>query len=196
MEKKSSCNNAAKRRWTTEVFEWTGSDTNDENLMNLSAHEQEKFLLKDKINILDICDLFEIVKNYTSIRSLSVLIYLSLTHFGVSWRKTDLFLRQIGSFGAETCHKWGEVFLNSELDQFLEDGRGGQREPSFYDVFPKLENIAKLYALEACQMKSASFTSLELAQYLDKQYYDLTENVRALENLNLFGSQSETIIAN
>ena len=55
--------------------------------------------------------------------------------------------------------------------------------------------MAKSYALEACQMKSASFTSLELAQYLDKQYYDLTGEVRALENLNLFGSESGTIIA-
>ena len=165
--------------------------------MNLSAHEQEKFLLKDKINILDIGDLFEIVKNQTSTRSLSVLIYLSSTYFGVSCRKTDLFLRQIGSFGAETCHRCGEIFLNGDLDEFLEDGRGrGQREPSFYDVFPELENMAKLYALEACQMKSASFTSLELAQYLDKQYYDLTGEVRALESLNLFGLESGTIIVN
>ena len=118
-KRKALATTVAKRRWTTEVFEQTDSDTNDENLMNLSAHEQEKFLLKDKINILDIGDLFEIVKNQTSTRLLSVLIYLSLTYFGVSWRKTDLFLRQIGSFGAETCHKWGEIFLNGDLDEFL-----------------------------------------------------------------------------
>ena len=90
----------------------------------------------------------------------------------------------------------GEIFLSGDLDEFLEDGRGGQREPSFYDFFPELENMAKLYTLEACQMKSASFTSLELAQYLDKQYYDLTGEVRALENHNLLGSESGTIIAN
>ena len=68
-KRKARTTTAAKRRLTTEVFEQADSDTNDENLMNLSAHEQEKFLLKDKINILDIGDLFEIVKNQTSTRS-------------------------------------------------------------------------------------------------------------------------------
>ncbi|CAF4272697.1 unnamed protein product [Rotaria magnacalcarata] len=151
---------AAKRRWTSDTFEQSDNDTNEEDLMNfsnLSAHELEEFLLKDKINIDDI-----------------VLIYLSLTYFGVSWRKADLFLRQIGSLGASTCHKWSEIFISGDPDEFLEDGTDGQREQEFFGVFPELENMAKLYAFEGCQRKSASLTSLELALYVDKQYYDFT----------------------
>ncbi|CAF2242551.1 unnamed protein product [Rotaria magnacalcarata] len=143
---------AAKRRWTSDTFEQSDNDTNEEDLMNfsnLSAHELEEFLLKDKINIDDIGDLFEMLK-------------------------ADLFLRQIGSLGASTCHKWSEIFISGDPDEFLEDGTDGQREQEFFGVFPELENMAKLYAFEGCQRKSASLTSLELALYVDKQYYDFT----------------------
>ncbi|MCC7160099.1 MAG: hypothetical protein IT281_11290, partial [Ignavibacteria bacterium] len=122
-KRKSRATSAAKRRWASEIFEQSDNDTNEEDLMNLSnlsAHEQEEFVLKDKISITDIGDLFEIVKNQISTRSLSVLIYLSLTYFNVSWRKADLFLRQIGSLGAATCHKWSEIFIRGDLDEFLE----------------------------------------------------------------------------
>ena len=122
--------------------------------------------------------MFEVVKSRTSLRSLSVLIYLSLTYFGVSWRKHDLFLKQIGSLSAETCSKWNEVCIEQDLDDFLEDNRGGKRGQSFYDSFPEPENAAKLYALEGYKRKSASFTAMELAQYSDKQYYELTGEVR------------------
>lgn len=177
---------ASRRRWTTEVFERSDDDIYEEDVMNLSdlsAREQEELLLKDKINIADIGDLFEVVQHETCLRSLSVLIYLSLTYFGVSWRKADLFLNEIGSLSAETCHKWSEVFIGGDLDDFLEDNRGGQRTGSIFDAFPELENMAKLYALEGCQRKSASFTSLELAQYLDKQYYEFTGEVRIYERV-------------
>ncbi|CAF2033192.1 unnamed protein product [Rotaria magnacalcarata] len=143
---------AAKRRWTSDTFEQSDNDTNEDDLMNfsnLSAHELEEFLLKDKINIDDIGDSFEMLK-------------------------ADLFLRQIGSLGASTCHKWSEIFISGDPDEFLEDGRDGQREQEFFGVFPELENMAKLYAFEGCQRKSASLTSLELALYVDKQYYDFT----------------------
>lgn len=84
-KRKSRAATAAKRRWTSEIFEHSDNDTNDGdfmNLSNLSANEEEEFLSKDKINISDIGDLFEIRKNQISARSLSVLIYLSLTYFG------------------------------------------------------------------------------------------------------------------
>ncbi|CAF4578463.1 unnamed protein product [Rotaria socialis] len=90
---------------------------------------------------------------------------------------------QIGSLGARTCHKWSEIFISGDLDEFLEDGGGGKREPGFFDVFPELENMAKLYALEGCQRKAASFTSLELAQYVDKQYYDFTGETKVTNDL-------------
>ncbi|CAF2835325.1 unnamed protein product [Rotaria sp. Silwood2] len=180
-KRKCRATTAAGRRWTTETFARSDDDSDEQismNLSNLSENDQQKFSLKDKINISDIGDLFEIVKSQTSLRSLSVLIYLSLMYFGVSWRKADLFLKQIGSLSAETCNKWSEVFIEGDLDDFLEDNRGSKRGQSFFDTFPELENMAKLYTLEGCTRKSASFTSLELAQYLNEQYYELTGEVR------------------
>ncbi len=96
----------------------------------------------------------------------------------MSWRKADLFLKEIGAHSAKSCNKWSKVFINGALEDFLEDGRGGKRGESFFDVYPELETMGKLYALEGCTRKTASFTSLELAQYIDKQYYELTGEVR------------------
>ena len=180
-KRKCQATSAAGRGWTTETFARSNEYSDEKIRMNFSKlidNDQPEFSLKDKINIGDIADLFEVVKSQTSLRSLSVLIYLSLTYFGVSWRKADLFLKQIGSFSAETCNKWSEAFIEQDLDDFLEDNRGGKRGQSFYDTFPELENAAKLYALEGCKRKSASFTAMELAQYLDKQYYELTGEMR------------------
>lgn len=180
-KRKCQASAAAGRRWTTETIVRSDDDSDEQNYMNFSdlrVNDPEEFSLKDKINLFDIADLFELTKSQVSLRSLSVLIYLSLTYFGISWRKADLFLKQIGALTAETCNKWSEVFINGDLNDFLEDNRGGKRVQSFFDIFPELENLAKFYALEGCGRKSASFTSLELAQYLDKQYYELTGEVR------------------
>lgn len=180
-KRKCQASAAAGRRWTTETIVRSDDDSDEQNYMNFSdlrVNDPEEFSLKDKISLFDIADLFELTKSQVSLRSLSVLIYLSLTYFGISWRKADLFLKQIGALTAETCNKWSEVFINGDLNDFLEDNRGGKRVQSFFDIFPELENLAKFYALEGCGRKSASFTSLELAQYLDKQYYELTGEVR------------------
>ena len=96
----------------------------------------------------------------------------------------DIFLKQLGAFSAETCNRWSEVFIQGDLDEFFEDNRGGKHGLSFFDIYPELENMAKLYALESCKGKSASFNVLELAQYLDKQYYESTEEVS--RNLSSF----------
>ena len=146
--------------------------------------EQQEFSLVGNIDASDIGDLFEILKNQTSIRSLSILVYLSLTYFGVSWRKVDIFLKQLGALSAETCNRWSEVFIQGDLDEFFEDNRGGKHGLSCFDIYPELENVAKLYALESCKRKSASFNALELAQYLDKQYYESTGEVS--RNLSSF----------
>ena len=58
------------------------------------------------------------------------------------------------------------------------DNRSPRHDQNLLDIFPNLEYIAKLYALEGCKRKSASFSSLELAQYVDKQYYESIAEVR------------------
>ena len=102
----------------------------------------------------------------------------------MSWRKVDILLKQLGVLSAETCNRWSEVFIQGDLNEFFEDNRGGKHGLSFFDIYPELENKAKLYALESCKRKSASFNALKLAQYLDKKYYESTGEVS--RNLSSF----------
>ncbi|CAF1557716.1 unnamed protein product, partial [Didymodactylos carnosus] len=132
-------------------------------LINLEKRE-EGTELKDKINLEDIGDLYEMNKQEPSQRSLSVLLYLTLTHFGVSWRKTEEFMQRIGGMSPQTCHKWAETFIEEDYDDFVEENRGASME------------------IRATR-KNASFTSLELARYLDDQYYELTGEVKATDQL-------------
>ena len=178
---------AATRRWRTDSIPISAEDSDEEMIMHLndfSEKEQLEFSLVENTDISDIGHLFEIVKNQISVRSLSVLVYLSLTYFSVACRKVDIFLKQLGALSAEKCNRWSEVFIQGDLDEFFEDNRGGKHGVSFFDIYPELENMAKLYALESCKRKSASFNALELAQYLNKQYYELTG--KASNNLSSF----------
>ena len=170
-KRKCQATSVAGRRWTTETLARSDEDSEEKIRLNFSKlidNDYPEFSFMHSINIGDIVDLFEAVKSQTFLRSLSVLIYLSLTYFGVSWRKADLFLKQIGSLNAEICNKWSEAFIGPDSDDFLQDDRVGKRGQSFYDTFPE----------QGCKRKSASFTTMELAQYLDKQYYELTGEVR------------------
>jgi len=156
-------------------------DSNEDN--------KQKDFLKNKINILDIGNLFEVIKQQTSLRSLSTLVYLSLMYFRISWREIDSFLKDIGALTAKTCNKWSTDLIEQDLNNFLEDNRGGKHNEGFFDIYPELEPLAKLYALEACKRKSASFTCSELAEYIDNQYYQLTGEV-SNHFINLFSIRS------
>ena len=145
-------------------------------LMNLERKE-EGTELTDKIHLEDIGDVYEMNKQEPLQRSLSVLPYLTLTHFAVSWRKIEEFMQHIGGMSPETCHKWAETFIEKDYDDFVEENRGDKRGDSFFDTFPELEIKMKLYAIEGATRKKASFTSLELVGYLDDQYYELTGEV-------------------
>jgi hypothetical protein len=148
------------------------------NVPDIDEDKKEKDILKNNISILDIGNLFEIIKQDTSLRSLSVLLHLSLMYFGIPWRKIDSFLKDIGGLSAQSCNKWSRILIEEDLEEFLEDNRGGKHSESFFDIYPELESLAKLYAVEACKRKAASFTCSELAEYLDDQYYEVTGEVR------------------
>ncbi|CAF1240634.1 unnamed protein product [Adineta ricciae] len=104
-------------------------------------------------------------------------------YFGVPWRKIDLFLKDIGGLSAQSCNKWSRILIEEDLEEFLEDNRGGKHSESFFDIYPELESLAKLYAIKACKRKAASFTCTELAEYLDDQYYKVTGEVKNTQQL-------------
>ena len=79
---------------------------------------------------------------------------------------------------AETAHKWVEVFIYDDLDEFDCENRGGKDSAEFYDFFPEIENAPKQYTLERCSEKSASFTIIDLAEFIDEKFYETTNLVK------------------
>ncbi|CAF4718687.1 unnamed protein product, partial [Rotaria sp. Silwood2] len=103
----------------------------------------------DKMKIDDIEDLLEFIKDKIGLKIVTVLLYMTLRHFGISWVKCDDFLKRIG--------------------------RGGKHIPSFYDVFPDIELSAKNYSVQRCAAKAADFDAFELAKFIDEQFYMITD---------------------
>ncbi|CAF1537313.1 unnamed protein product, partial [Didymodactylos carnosus] len=60
---------------------------------------------------------------------------MTLRRFGHSWRSIDGFLKDIGAMTAKTSHKWADVLINQDFDEFNYDSRGGKRGDSFFDLW-------------------------------------------------------------
>ncbi|CAF4327610.1 unnamed protein product [Rotaria magnacalcarata] len=146
---------AIKKRWSSE-----NHSSSDDSVYSMDISDDDEFNLndlnfKDKMKISDIADIYELCKGYCNTRYLSVLIYLTLRHFNVSCRDTDAFLKMIG----------------------------GKQGNSFYDVYPELEEEARAFAVIQCNQKAASFTPYELAQFIDKRYYEINDIQKTDTNL-------------
>ena len=182
-----------RKRWSPE-----GHSLSDDGVysMDISSDNELKLNdlnLKDKIKISDIADIYELCKTYCNTRYLSVLIYLTLRHFNITCRDTDAFLKNISCFSRKTAHSWSNTFLNENFDEFISDKGGGRRGDSFYDIYPELEEEARAFAVIQCNQKAASFTAYELAQFIDKRYYEINEIqkndsklVRSVESCQLY----------
>ena len=123
----------------------------------------------------DIADIYELCKTYCNTRYLYVLIYLTLRHFSITCRDTDAFLKNISCFSRKTAHSWSNTFLNENFDEFISDKGSERRDDSFYDIYPELEEEATAFAVIQCNQKAASFSAYELAQFIDKRYYEINE---------------------
>ncbi|CAF3183466.1 unnamed protein product, partial [Rotaria sp. Silwood2] len=138
---------------------------------------------KMKVDGPNISDMFELCKRECESRKLSVLIYMILRYLGHNWRQIDDILHQIGVNQCKIAHKWALTFLDGGFGVFDDDGRGGKHNDGFYDQFPELEIQAKAFAVEACSKKSASFTTVDLAKYLDEQFYEITQTSKVNASL-------------
>ncbi|CAF2065639.1 unnamed protein product, partial [Rotaria magnacalcarata] len=123
-------------------------------------------------------ELFELCKSKCAIKYLSFLLYMTLRKFSVSWRHSDIFLKEIGAMAAESAHKWAEVFISGDLDEFDCENRGGKHSVEFNDFFPELEEAAKQYTLEKCSEKAASFAADDLAKFIDLKFYETTNLIK------------------
>lgn len=164
----------------------TNEDANLDSVMEISEEEnieiddssgdddeRQKPGFKHRIRIHDICDLFLLCLEKSNKKYLSVLLYFALRYFNVSFENIDIFLKEIGGLSAQISHKWSKIFLEGDFHQFSNDGRGGKRYDSFYDVYPDIETEAKAFVHVECQKKSASFTAMDVAQFIDSKYYEV-----------------------
>jgi hypothetical protein len=135
-------------------------------------------------NILnDISDLFTFCKEQINSRFISVLLYMSLRRFGHSWRDIDAFLCRVGAMTAKTAHKWSNILLERDFDEFISEERGGKRGDTFWDCYPDLELEARQFVFEECSKKEASFTVESLAKFIDGRFYELNDTTKVDQRL-------------
>jgi hypothetical protein len=92
-------------------------------------------------------------------------------------------------FSGETSHKWTNLFVNGDFEEFESENRGGKHSSSFYDYFPELETEAKLYAHQRCAEKSAAFTAIDLAKFIDREFSNITNTTKVtFLELRIFSS--------
>ena len=140
----------------------------------------------DFSSVLDvhaIGDLFRLCKRSCGSRKLSVLVYMILRQTGMSWRECDVILDQVGAYRARAAHQWAETFLSGEIDALDEEYRGGKHCESLFDVFPELETEAKAFMFDSCSRKTADFTAIDMANFIDKKFYEVTQTVKTTDCL-------------
>ncbi|CAF3861221.1 unnamed protein product, partial [Rotaria sp. Silwood1] len=128
----------------------------------------------EKLLLTDIGDLAEMCKSKCGTKYLSTLLYMTLRHFDIKWEQVDGYLKKIGFMTAETSHKWAVVFIKGDYEEFSSDSRGGKHTDSFYDMFPEIEADARSFVVQACSQKSGDFKAMDLAQFIDTKYYEVT----------------------
>ncbi len=69
----------------------------------------------------------------------------------ISYETIAAFLKAIGGLTGEVAHKWSNTFIDGNFDEFVGDARVGKWGDSFYDIYPELEEEAKVFAFLQCQ---------------------------------------------
>ncbi|CAF1431798.1 unnamed protein product [Didymodactylos carnosus] len=164
--------NAARACRGSDVKISDASDSSDDEYqMDI---DDEELSFKDKLLVTDISDLTEMCKSKCDTKYLSTLLYMSLRFFKIKREHVDEYLKSISFMTAETSDKWATVFIKGDYEEFSNDLRGGKQIDSFCVTFPKIEADAKAFVVQACSQKSGEFKALDLAQFIDENYYELT----------------------
>ena len=106
-----------------------------------------------------------------------------LRHFGHTLRDIDALFHNMGANQCKVAYKWAEIFLTDDFDGFEDDRRGGKHNDGFYGLFPELEIEAKAFVIESCSKKSVDFSTVDLAKYPDKRFYELTQTSKINDTL-------------
>ena len=68
--------------------------------------------------------------------------------------------------------------MSGDLEEFEGENRGGKHIAEFFDYVPDIEDSAKQFRLEQCSRKSAVFTAIDLANFIDKEFYSTSNTVK------------------
>jgi hypothetical protein len=168
---------AIAERWPMSNIQYE-SERSDENDYKIDADfdvrvDGEEDTL-DKFHLNDIGDLLQLCVQQGNLKNISVLLYMTLRYFHVTWRDINDFLQEIGATRCTTAEKWTQIYLTGDLIEFNSDNRGGKLKESFYDLFPDIESEAKLFAMRECQKKTSEFTAADLRDFIDAKFYEVT----------------------
>ena len=123
--------------------------------------------------------LLDLVFSDNSIRNVSVFSFGLLMKFGINFSEIQKFFATIGLQKAGTSRD-NLIKLKKEG---LEKKSGGYRSSSFYDDFPEIETLAKVFVSEKSQKKSCCFKVLDLCEYIDTLFYEISNTVKETEIL-------------
>ena len=160
---------ASQRRWSIDCYE----DSSD-----IVTHDHEYVIGEDDIDnervdfskesiMDDMKDVFSFCKKNLDNSYLSVLLYISLRHFGHSRRNIESFFLRIGRTTAKTAHARSNSLINRDFDEFVSDEHGGKRAESFWDCYPDIELEAKCFVIEQCSRKRSNFNAEMLSMFID-----------------------------
>ena len=65
--------------------------------------------------------------------------------------------------------------MSSGIDEVVKEESDGKRTSSFYDTFPDIQSLDKLYLVQQCSTKTGDFNVYELAKFIDDQFYSLAD---------------------
>ena len=191
LNRERRCQSAISVRWTNKRLEELHEPRKDpdESDYSMEIDDQEKDIdstpmdFSSELGFSSIGDLFQLCKGSCGSRKLSVLVYMILRQVGISWRDADTILGQLGAYRVVAAHQWAETFLSGDIDSLDYEGRGWKHCESLFDVFPELEIEAKAFAIDSCSRKTADFTVSELANFIDKRFYKITNSVKTADSL-------------
>ena len=130
----------------------------------------------DESMVDNIADLFDLCRSSWNLKYLSVLLYMTMRHFEVTWRDCDYFLKKIGALKSETPYRQTRSFVLGNFDQFCSEHRGGKHNSELYEYFPELEIQGKIFSLQHCSKKPANFTAKHLANFLGSKFTGAIKN--------------------
>ena len=148
-------------------------------------------VIEDDLNENSISDeimggMLDLVFSDNSIRNVSVFSFGLLMKFGINFSEIKTFFATIGLQKAGTSRD-NLIKLKKEG---LEKQSGGYRFSNFYEDFPEIEILAKVFVSERTQTKSCSFKVADLCEYIDKMFYEISNTVKETE----FFVRSETAV--